>query len=120
MKAMDALIEKFLTETKAVQPIANPACDPAKYHPEDEGKGKMRDEAKPKAKGARRPGAAREKWRSNQYPRNETRDPCFNCDSLTLLSIYVPLPSAHSASPRHPFALRLRESSLRRTGAIDG
>ena len=50
VKQMDALIEKFLTDTKAVQPIANPAFDPAKYHPGDEGKGKVRDEAEPKAK----------------------------------------------------------------------
>jgi arylsulfatase A-like enzyme len=48
---LDALIERFLTETKAVRPIANPAFDPAKYQPDDEGK------AKPKAAGPARPKA---------------------------------------------------------------
>jgi arylsulfatase A-like enzyme len=35
---LDALIEKFLADTKAVVPVVNPAFDPAKYHPEIEGK----------------------------------------------------------------------------------
>ncbi|MFN0078340.1 MAG: sulfatase [Prosthecobacter sp.] len=42
----DAMIETFLTDTKAVVPVPNPAFDPAKYHPELEGK------PKPKAKTA--------------------------------------------------------------------
>jgi hypothetical protein len=45
VKAMDALIEKFLADTGAVQPVPNPAFSPAAYHPEDEGK------AKPKSAG---------------------------------------------------------------------
>jgi len=48
VKAMDALIEKFLTDTHAVVPVPNPAFDPAKYRPEDEGKQTNQD--KPKAK----------------------------------------------------------------------
>jgi len=35
---LDGLIETFLVETKAVVPTPNPAFDPARYHPEDEGK----------------------------------------------------------------------------------
>ena len=42
VKTMDALIEKFLTDTKAVLPIPNPEFNPAKYRPQDEGVGKMR------------------------------------------------------------------------------
>lgn len=39
---LDALIEKFLMETQAVVPVPNPAFDPARYHPEDEGKPKAK------------------------------------------------------------------------------
>ena len=47
---LDNLIEKFLADTKAVVPIANPAFDPAKYDPELEGKQTNKD--KPKSKSA--------------------------------------------------------------------
>jgi arylsulfatase A-like enzyme len=47
--SMDALIEKFLTETNAVQPIRNPAFDPTKYDPASEGL------AKPKTKAPAKP-----------------------------------------------------------------
>ncbi len=40
VKAMDALIENFLTETKAVVPTRNPAFDPSQHHPDDEGQAK--------------------------------------------------------------------------------
>jgi arylsulfatase A-like enzyme len=54
VKAMDALIETFLAETQAVQPVPNPAFDPTKYQPEKEGKGTKREsatfDAKPGAK----------------------------------------------------------------------
>jgi hypothetical protein len=43
---MDALIENFLSDTKAVQPVRNPAFNPVAYHPEEEGK------QKPRKKGA--------------------------------------------------------------------
>ncbi len=39
---LDALIEGFLKDTNAVQPIPNPNFDPAKYRPEDEGKNRVR------------------------------------------------------------------------------
>ena len=42
---LDALIESFLDETKAVRPIANPKFDPAKYDPSQEGVGKIRTPA---------------------------------------------------------------------------
>jgi len=51
---LDALIEKFLTDTKAVVPIVNPAFDPAQYHPEDEGKPKLRVKANTATKAATR------------------------------------------------------------------
>lgn len=38
VQELDALIENFLTETKAVRPVPNPAFDPAKYRPELEGR----------------------------------------------------------------------------------
>jgi arylsulfatase A-like enzyme len=44
----DALIEKFLTDTKAGVPVVNPAFDSAKYHPELEGK--QNNQAPPKSK----------------------------------------------------------------------
>ncbi|NLX95973.1 MAG: sulfatase-like hydrolase/transferase, partial [Rhodopirellula sp.] len=50
VKTLDALIERFLGDTKAVVPVPNPAFNPAAYHPEDEGKQKQREKAKPKAK----------------------------------------------------------------------
>ncbi len=37
VKEMDAMIEKFLIDTKAVLPIPNPRFDPAQYQPELEG-----------------------------------------------------------------------------------
>lgn len=43
--ALDGLIERFLSDTKAVVPIPNPAFDPAKYHPELEGKQKPKGAA---------------------------------------------------------------------------
>jgi hypothetical protein len=48
---LDAMIEKFLLETKAVVPAPNPAFDPAKYHPELEGKQQPKAKAKAPAKG---------------------------------------------------------------------
>ncbi|MEO6741877.1 MAG: hypothetical protein ABIP20_16655, partial [Chthoniobacteraceae bacterium] len=47
---LDALITKFLADTKAVVPVPNPAFDPARYHPEREGIQTNKD--KPKAKAA--------------------------------------------------------------------
>lgn len=58
VKAMDRLIEHFLDDTNAVQPVRNPAFDPALFHPEAEGlskhrsKPKLNDKAKPKLKTA--------------------------------------------------------------------
>lgn len=49
---LDAMIETFLIETKAVVPVPNPAFDPAKYRPEIEGKQqKAKSPAKSAAKG---------------------------------------------------------------------
>jgi arylsulfatase A-like enzyme len=48
---LDALIEGFLTDTKAVVPVPNPAFDPSKYRPELEGKQQPKGKAKAPAKG---------------------------------------------------------------------
>ena len=50
VQQMDVLIEKFLTETKAVQPIPNPQFDPSKHQPQIEGIGRMREGGKATAK----------------------------------------------------------------------
>lgn len=50
---LDALIERFLTNTRAVRPQPNPAFDASKYHPENEGR------SKPRAKQAAKPAAAK-------------------------------------------------------------
>jgi arylsulfatase A-like enzyme len=47
---LDALIERFLADTKAVVPVPNPAFDPAQYRPEEEGKQKRDTAGQPKAK----------------------------------------------------------------------
>jgi arylsulfatase A-like enzyme len=49
---LDALMQNFLTETKAVVPVPNPAFDPSKYHPELEGIQSIKDKSKPKPKAA--------------------------------------------------------------------
>ncbi|MEO6785351.1 MAG: hypothetical protein ABI318_04385, partial [Chthoniobacteraceae bacterium] len=56
---LDALISKFLADTKAVLPVPNPAFDPAKYHPELEGiqTNKEKPKAKAAAKAAAKPAA---------------------------------------------------------------
>lgn len=51
VKQMDALIERFLTDTKAIEPVPNPDFDPAKYHPEDEGQQKPKKKPKAAANG---------------------------------------------------------------------
>ncbi len=61
VKTMDTLIAKFLTETSAIQPVPNPDFDPAKYRPEEEGKGKIRDNAKPNRAPKSAPAAVPEK-----------------------------------------------------------
>lgn len=48
---LDALIEGFLNDTKAVVPVPNPAFDPSKYRPELEGKQQPKGKAKAPAKG---------------------------------------------------------------------
>jgi arylsulfatase A-like enzyme len=48
---LDATIETFLIDTKAVVPVPNPAFDPKKYHPELEGKQQPKGKAKAPVKG---------------------------------------------------------------------
>jgi arylsulfatase A-like enzyme len=47
---LDALIDSFLINTKAVVPVPNPKFDPAQYHPELEGKSQPQGKAKALAK----------------------------------------------------------------------
>ncbi len=42
VQALDGLIQKFLEDTKAVVPLPKPKFDPSQYHPEDEGKQKLK------------------------------------------------------------------------------
>ncbi len=46
VKVMDLLIERFLADTTAVQPVRNPAFDPATFNPDNEGKPKPRSKQK--------------------------------------------------------------------------
>ncbi len=50
---LDALIETFLAGTNAVVPIPNPAFDPAKYRPGEEGKQQPKKKPQPKAAASR-------------------------------------------------------------------
>ncbi|MES2594329.1 MAG: sulfatase [Verrucomicrobiota bacterium] len=65
---LDALIEIFLADTKAVVPVKNPAFDPSKYHPEREGKqqpkGKAKAPAKPATKGKADGDPALQGWKA--------------------------------------------------------
>ena len=45
VKQLDSRIERFLADTNAVVPIPNPAFDPAKYDPAEEGKPAVRKKA---------------------------------------------------------------------------
>jgi arylsulfatase A-like enzyme len=67
---LDALIERFLVDTRAVVPVPNPAFDPTQYHPEREGQSQRK--AKTKAKAANSPAvpAASEADLQGWKPRN--------------------------------------------------
>jgi hypothetical protein len=47
VKKLDALIDRFLADTRAVVPVPNPDFDPAAYRPEDEGRPDPRRPARP-------------------------------------------------------------------------
>ena len=55
MKALDALIEKFLADTQAVTPVRNPAFNAAAYRLADEGKQKSDTKQKANTKKQARP-----------------------------------------------------------------
>jgi hypothetical protein len=48
VEELDALISQFLSQTKAVVPVPNPAFDPAKYRPELEGRQRPKAKSQPK------------------------------------------------------------------------
>lgn len=49
VQKLDARIDDFLKDTKAIVPVPNLRFDPAKYHPEEEGKPTPRGKPQPKA-----------------------------------------------------------------------
>lgn len=53
VKKLDALIDRFLSNTQAVVPGPNPGFNPAAYRPEDEGKPGLKKPRKPRARGRR-------------------------------------------------------------------
>jgi len=52
VQQMDAMIEEFLIDTKAVLPRPNPDFDPSQYRPEDEGKPGIRQRKAPRSTAA--------------------------------------------------------------------
>ena len=89
---LDALIEGFLAETKAVVPIANPAFDPAQYRPELEGK------QQPKGKG-------KKGWSTSKnaaFERREGLPAIVSNGGDPWISAEIP------ATARGPFVLALR------------
>lgn len=54
VKELDALIEAFLADSNAVQPLPNVNFDPAKYRPELEGKAKLKGSVSTPKKGSNR------------------------------------------------------------------
>jgi hypothetical protein len=70
---LDALIENFLAETKAVVPIPNPKFDPAVYRPELEGvQSNRKAEGKSKGKSKGKPVGATGRWQGSKDTRLET------------------------------------------------
>jgi len=70
---LDALIENFLAETKAVVPIPNPKFDPAVYRPELEGvQSNRKAEGKSKGKSKGKPVRATGRWQGSKDTRIET------------------------------------------------
>lgn len=57
VQELDALITQFLVDTHAVVPVPNPDFDPAKYHPELEGKQKPKAKSGAKSKAGKSEGS---------------------------------------------------------------
>lgn len=55
VRSLDAMIESFLKDTNAVQPLPNRAFDVAKYRPELEGQGTLKGSGRPSKKTTQRP-----------------------------------------------------------------
>lgn len=70
---LDALIEDFLTRTRAVVPAPNPAFDPAKYNPALEGK--------PRAKSKAGAKASPQGWQASRDALVETRGKVLHIES---------------------------------------
>lgn len=58
VQQLNSLIDNFLDKTAAVLPAINPKFDPSKYHPELEGKAKLKQSSKEKSKAANDPQAS--------------------------------------------------------------
>jgi len=103
---LDGLIEGFLTETKAVVPVPNPAFDPAQYRPELEGK------QQPKGKGK---GATKNGWslsKDASLVKEKGIATLVSKGGDPWMSAKVP------ASAKGPFTLTLRLSSSAKGAAL--
>jgi arylsulfatase A-like enzyme len=108
---LDALIETFLADTKAVVPIANPKFDPAKYRPEDEGKQKPKAKARD-AKAVAAPGG----WLSSKDVQLRIANGELNITSTG----GDPWVSTRNlpANAKGPFTLRLHLKSTAKGNAV--
>lgn len=109
---LDALIEKFLADTKAVVPVPNPNFDPAKYRPEDEG----RQKPKGKARGAKVVPAGTGNWQGSKHAQLRADN-----GELKITSTGGdPWISTRNLPPnaRGPFTLRLRLKSTAKGNAL--
>ncbi len=61
---LDALVTQFHADTRAVVPVPNPAFDPAKYHPELEGKQKPKSKPKPQPRAKNDGDPALQGWKA--------------------------------------------------------
>jgi len=108
VRELDALIEKFLADTKAVVPVPNPAFDPAKYRPELEGKQKPKGKARSKT--AVHSSAATGGWQSSKGARLQI----VNGELRITSSGGDPWISTRDlpANAKGPFTVKLRLSSI--------
>lgn len=72
VKELDDLIGEFLADTSAVVPFPNPAFDPAKYRPEDEGK--PRPKGKPNSARVAPGGSAMRGWQTGKDATLQVRE----------------------------------------------
>ncbi len=115
---LDGLIERFLKETRAVVPVANPAFDPAKYHPELEGVSTLN--TKPKGKAPAKPAAkddgdpALKGWKARGCA-GEVADGILRLSQLTDASFLGFSAATHSG----PATVKVRIKAVAGTSHVD-